>query len=185
MTPKEKASRTGEALFLSFYYQDNRAGGLTSEVSWRVSRGDSGGVTLVGRCKVDMAGGGNAAKCGEMGEWPAIRPERQCIMRMGDSGVVSSQQLEHWAILRSELLRLRHLFAQNAQQPGGLDYFDALLEANEYEVALHALCQCIVAAPAPRITDEEVERIDLLHTRMDLIDGCVESIRRKQSPSSD
>jgi len=103
----------------------------------------------------------------------------------GGCGVIGSQQLEHWAILRSDLLGLRHLFAANAQEPGGLEHFDEALEANEYELALHALCHCILAAPAPRITDQEVERIDLLHTRMDLIDGCVKSIRWKRSSSSD
>ena len=102
----------------------------------------------------------------------------------GDCGVVSSQLLEHWAILRSELLRLRHLFPPNARE-GSLDHFDESLEADEYEIALHVLCHCILATPAPRITDEDVERIDLLHTRMGLIDGCVESIRWKRSNSLD
>ena len=61
-----------------------------------------------------------------------------------------------------------------------MESFDEELQANEYELALHALCDCILATPAPRITDQEIEKIDLLHTKMELDDNCVDAIRRKR-----
>ena len=86
---------------------------------------------------------------------------------------------EHWAILRRDLCELRHLFASNAQEPGQLSYFDESLEANEFEIALHALCDCVLAASTPQIADEEIEKISLLHIKMDLRDDCIDSLRRR------
>lgn len=93
--------------------------------------------------------------------------------------MVSENLKEHWAILRRDLFELRHLFASNAQEPGQLNYFDESLEANEFDIALHALCDCVLAASTLRITDEEIEKISLLHAKMDLRDDCVDSMRQK------
>jgi hypothetical protein len=87
---------------------------------------------------------------------------------------------EHWASVRSDLLDLRHLFASN---PGGnvsVDYFDKSLEANELEIALHALCDRVLTASTTRISDAEIEKVALLHVQMELADECVSSIRRKR-----
>ena len=86
---------------------------------------------------------------------------------------------DHWANVRSALVDLRHLFALNPGGNVGVEYFDELLEANELEVALHALCACVITAPATRITDTEIEKIGLLHTKMELADDCVLRIRRR------
>jgi hypothetical protein len=88
---------------------------------------------------------------------------------------------EHWAIVRSGLLDLRHLFVLNACEKVRVDYFDELLEANELEIALHALCDCVLTTSTIRITDAEIEEIGLLHAQMELADDCVVSIRQKRS----
>ncbi len=87
---------------------------------------------------------------------------------------------QHWASVRSELLDLRHLFTSN---PGGnvsVDYFDESLEANELEIALHALCDRVLTASTTRVSDAEIEKIALLHVQMELADECVSAIRRKR-----
>jgi hypothetical protein len=91
---------------------------------------------------------------------------------------------EHWAVVRSQLLDLRPLFASNSGGTVSVDYFDESLGVNELEIALHALCDCILAAPKPlAITDAEIAKIDLLHDKMGLADDCVSSIRRRRSSS--
>jgi hypothetical protein len=57
--------------------------------------------------------------------------------------------------------------------------FDELLEADELEVALHTLCDCVLTAPATRITDAEIEKIRLLRAEMELEDECVSRLRRR------
>ena len=66
---------------------------------------------------------------------------------------------------------------------GNFRIADKSLENNALEIALHALCDCVLAAPAPRITDAEIEKIELLHVKMELADDCVSSIRRKRGSS--
>jgi hypothetical protein len=87
---------------------------------------------------------------------------------------------EQWAILGKELAGLRHLVASNASDTRTLEHFNEALLANEFEIALHALCDCLLAVPAPRISDDEIGTIDQLHTRMKLTDDCVDAIRRKR-----
>jgi hypothetical protein len=99
-------------------------------------------------------------------------------------GVTMTQDFKkHWAAVRTGLLDLRHLFASNPSGAVTVDHFDESLGANELEIALHALCDCILAAPRPRITDAEIERIGLLHAKIELVDECVSSIRRKRDAS--
>lgn len=90
----------------------------------------------------------------------------------------------HYATLRSNLLGLRHLFARNGDQGNAVGYFDETLEANEFEIALHALCNCLQSAPMLRITDTDIDIIDLLHQNMGLDDGCVTALRRRESDSA-
>lgn len=91
---------------------------------------------------------------------------------------------EHWAIVSDGLVDLRHLFASNSGGTVTVAFFDELLEANELEIALHALCDCILTAHAPRISDAEIEKIALLHAKMELADDCVSSIRRRRTVQS-
>jgi hypothetical protein len=86
---------------------------------------------------------------------------------------------EHWASVRSGLLDLRHLFDLNPDGDASVVYFDESLEANELEIALHVLCDCVLTASTIRITDTEIEKVDLLHCEMRLEDECVSSIRRR------
>ena len=91
---------------------------------------------------------------------------------------------EHYATLKSNLRELRPLFATNGEHGSVIGYFDDTLEANEFEIALHALCSCLQSVPTLRITDADIERIDLLHQKMELGDNCVAALRQKQSESA-
>ncbi len=86
---------------------------------------------------------------------------------------------QHYAALRERLQELRPLFSLNEAQSSYLAYFDEELEANEFEIALHALCSFLLEPSTPGIERSEIEKIEILHRKMDLGDGCAISLYAK------
>jgi hypothetical protein len=86
---------------------------------------------------------------------------------------------ELYAEMTPRLMALRPLFSLNENLASYRDFFDELLEANEFEVALHALCDFLMEPGIPGIGLEEIEEIEKIHQRMKLEDNCGTGLRAK------
>ena len=85
----------------------------------------------------------------------------------------------HWAEVRAELLALR---ASVAELPAGreiLGLFDEFLEMDEFGLALESLCDFILEQSAFVISEGTVARVEMLHDRMGVSDGCGAALRIK------
>lgn len=82
-------------------------------------------------------------------------------------------------VLESSLLELRHLFLLNENLSGYRQHFDEVLNANEFEIALHALCDFLLDPTTPNIGLSEINKIDVLHEKMGLDDTCAAALRAK------
>ena len=97
---------------------------------------------------------------------------------------VAPELLEHWADLRRSLLDLRPLLLLDAATQC---HFDEFLEANEFEVALHTLCDYLRERPAVNVGLGEIQKIEDLHLKMQLRDECSSELRARYrlDPSSE
>jgi hypothetical protein len=86
---------------------------------------------------------------------------------------------ELYANMTARLLALRPLFSLNENLSNYREYFDELLEASEFEVALHALCNFLLDPTTPGIELQEIEKIEMIHKKMELKDGCAATLRAK------
>ena len=89
---------------------------------------------------------------------------------------------EHWAELDRRLRALRPLAMRFE---GTSAFFDEFLEHNEFEVALHVLCDRLIEANEVIATPEQVLEIESLHHRMELQDDCVANLKSKHESSDD
>lgn len=86
---------------------------------------------------------------------------------------------EHYAELTRRLQSLRPLFCTNESLSNPREYFDEMLGANEFEIALHALCYFLLEPTISGIGLTEIEKIEIAHRMMELDDGCASQIRAK------
>ena len=84
---------------------------------------------------------------------------------------------EDWTRVYGALRELRRLISDRDR----LRYYDESLDANESEIALHALCHFLLQPGVPAVTNEELGEIERLHTLMDIDDDCVTKLRQKRS----
>jgi hypothetical protein len=87
---------------------------------------------------------------------------------------------EHYKVLESSLLELRHLFLLNENLSDYRQHFDEVLNANEFEIALHALCDFLLEPTTPNVGLDEINKIDTLHEKMGLNDDCSAALRAKR-----
>jgi hypothetical protein len=91
--------------------------------------------------------------------------------------VPSTQALiDHWSHLHRELSALRKLLVSDEVARAN---FDEYLDVNEFELALHTLCDHLLDSTALFATDLEITAIDKLHQEMRLVDKCVANLRRQ------
>lgn len=86
---------------------------------------------------------------------------------------------EQYAALTKQLQSLRPLFSLNESGSSFHVYFDEWLDANEFELALSALCDFLLEQTTPGITSAELEKIDAVFHAMDLNDDRVAALRAK------
>ena len=94
---------------------------------------------------------------------------------MSVNGVLVNRD-EHYADLARRLVELRALVADDNKH---LAFFDEEIEANEFEIALHALCDFLLKANTPAMRPTEIEKIEALHERMELKDECAAGLRAR------
>ena len=86
---------------------------------------------------------------------------------------------DHYEALKRNLLELRPLFSLDGNQLGYLQYFDEELDANEFEIALHALCNFLLEPTTPETSPKVIEKVEVIHQMMELEDGCGLALRAK------
>ena len=86
---------------------------------------------------------------------------------------------EHYAALTKQLQSLRPLFSLNESDSRFRAYFDEWLDANEFEIALGALCDFLLEPSTSGIASAELEKIDAAFRAMDLDDDRVAALRGK------
>lgn len=84
---------------------------------------------------------------------------------------------EHWRRVGDALRALRGLISDR----GRLRYFEESLDANELEIALHALCDFLLEPNTPSVSGDVLEQIEGLHSLLQLRDDCIERLRQKAS----
>ena len=86
---------------------------------------------------------------------------------------------EHYAHLTRLLQSLRPLFSLNEGLSSFRAYFDEELDANEFEIALSALCDFLLEPTTPGIASAELEKIDAAFHAMNLGDGRTAALQAK------
>ena len=86
---------------------------------------------------------------------------------------------EHYADLTKQLQSLRRLFSLNESLSSFRAYFDEELDANEFEIALSALCDFLLEPETPGIALAELERIDAAFRAMNLSDDRIAALQAK------
>jgi hypothetical protein len=90
---------------------------------------------------------------------------------------------DHYRDLANRLKSLRGLISI---PPNGAKYaelFDEFVSVNEFELALHALCDFLLESVSTLPDRRALDQIEFLHQRMKLRDDCVSRLRQKRMAS--
>lgn len=108
----------------------------------------------------------------------AIRPRRP--LQTGDPTV---QNGKIWRPLAAEIEGLRSLFPPSEQGAAAAKWFDEFLQENELDLALHAVCDFLLAPDAPPASPQIRSAIEGLHAKMEIVGDCVALLRHKAAAS--
>jgi hypothetical protein len=86
---------------------------------------------------------------------------------------------ELYADLNKRFEPLSAAFPDSPEGMGGRKYFVENLEAKEFEIALHALCDFALEFDNVRMSPSVIDQIEELHNLMGLEDSCVSDLRSK------
>jgi hypothetical protein len=64
---------------------------------------------------------------------------------------------------------------------GFLDLFDEFMREQEFESALHIVCDYILEPNSSAVSNSTIEQIRRLHTAMEIADSCVEKLQNSKS----
>jgi hypothetical protein len=85
------------------------------------------------------------------------------------------------SVRRKLLVELEALRSVLTTEKGGrfLELFDEFVDHHEFELALHSVCDFVLASGSPPVATTTVDQILMLHQAMEIDDDCVEKIRNK------
>jgi hypothetical protein len=83
----------------------------------------------------------------------------------------------HFIQLEQTLRPLRRVFESVPESTRKAEFFDEFLEANEFELALHTLCDLLMESEGVPITTNLLEIIAELHESMEITDDWVVRLR--------
>ena len=87
---------------------------------------------------------------------------------------------QHYREVHDILLPLERVFEGNAEGQKYRRFFREELDANELEVALHAICDFLAGAPTTMpISGSVVDQIEVLHKKMAIEDDCIAKLRHR------
>jgi hypothetical protein len=84
--------------------------------------------------------------------------------------------------MQSQLKNLRSVLVTERSR-AFLGLFDEFVEHDEFEVALHTLCDFVLESDSSPVATTIVDQIQHLHATMKINDSCVEQLRNKTLPS--
>jgi hypothetical protein len=87
----------------------------------------------------------------------------------------------HYRDLSNRLDSLRRLFSRDEGSKQRVEFFDEFLSANEFELALHTLCDFLLESENAQCDQAALDQIEVLHQKMRINDDCVDSLRRLRS----
>ena len=85
----------------------------------------------------------------------------------------------HFRDVASQLEALRTVFSRGPEGSKYLGFFCEYLSVNEFELALHAVCDFLIEPTTPAVDKTAVDRIERLHKLMKLEDDCTGELREK------
>lgn len=83
---------------------------------------------------------------------------------------------QHFEIVRELLLPLGCLFDDSPKGWQSHAYFLETIDANEFELALHAVCDFVLESTTQQLRTSDLDRIRLAHEKMSIADDCVERL---------
>jgi hypothetical protein len=86
---------------------------------------------------------------------------------------------KHFIEVNQILLPLQSAFNSNPEGGRRREYFLESVEANEFEIALHALCDFLLEHQDASVTEDLLARIDELHKKMEIDDECVIKLKSR------
>ena len=84
-----------------------------------------------------------------------------------------------WTELNLRLIALREAFGESEKGKSSRANFEEFLEANEYEIAFHTLCDFLLEHEPVILTENLPNEVSELHAMMNLRDNCSEALKRK------
>ena len=85
----------------------------------------------------------------------------------------------HFREIAVRLETLRNVFSSGKQGAKYEAFFDEYLQANDLELALHAVCDFLLDSTTRQPTDLALRTIESLHNLMELRDDCVAKLKEK------
>jgi hypothetical protein len=85
----------------------------------------------------------------------------------------------HLHDVADRLKELRNVFSEGPEGSKYLGFFDEYLDANELELALHAVCDFLLEPTSAAVDDAVLEKIAVLHRLMKLEDDCAARLKEK------
>jgi hypothetical protein len=83
---------------------------------------------------------------------------------------------QRWTEVRELLLPLESIFDSSSTGSRSREFFRETLDANELEVALHAVCDFLLESPSVRVNETDLNRIRSAHQVMVIEDDCIEKL---------
>jgi hypothetical protein len=81
--------------------------------------------------------------------------------------------------LQGQLQNLRPVLL-TARDRSLLELFDEFVGQDEFELALHVVCDFIVDSDSPQVSKSVLDQIQNLHSAMKIDDGCVQILQRRR-----
>jgi hypothetical protein len=81
--------------------------------------------------------------------------------------------------LVSQLMSFRPLLV-DGRDSGYLNLFDEFMRETELGCALDLVCDFMLEPGSPKIDDATIDRVEALHTEMEMKDDCAERLRREK-----
>jgi hypothetical protein len=94
---------------------------------------------------------------------------------------MTNERNAYYREINAALGEMKWLFDDQPKAAGYRDYFEETLDANELEIALHALCNFLLETTTRPVPESVIAQIQAVHAAMGLQDQCVSKLREKRS----
>jgi hypothetical protein len=92
---------------------------------------------------------------------------------------------QHYREVHNLLFPLERVFDEGPEGQKYRSFFSEELDANELEVALHAVCDFLLESSTTPISASVVDQIEVLHKKMAIEDDCTAKLRHRLEAGGD